>query len=890
MASDRFVNFSEADIKSFSEKQENANTKNKTSYNLKVFKEFLASEELVIVEEQLNSLFLWATMDCNTIVLTGDLNLDRLKPEQREGRLLRNLEEVYELECLITEPTRVTNTSSTLLDVILTNKPQLFKRSGILNPEISDHYLTFALMESKISKHRKKVITFRSMKSLDVEMFNEELTNAPWWVMNIFDTMEDKWNYWKALSLFNSILETHTPMRKMRVRQVDVPYMTMEWKQAIRRKRKYAKKYARNKTNENWELKKKWRNEATKCRRRAIKKFWKEKADHLNSKPYDFYNIFRPFLSDKRQKGSDINIRKVDGKVEKDPRNVSNIMVNYFATMADAIGGVGASMLNENDLSEHSSIGSIKTGIYEQEGPIFHFRKIKSAQIKSALEKLNTRKACGWDSITPKMLKLASTGIADSLTMLFNTSIDSGIWPDAWKKGEWCPVFKNEDPLNEMNYRPVTLLSTVDKVYEQLLSGQVYQHFDNILDSSISAYRKMHSCETTIIRLTEEWKSAMDNKQVVGILSTDMSKAFDSLQPSLLINKLKAYGFSEQALCLMRSYFTNKQNRVKLNSVVSEWKDMRRGCPQGSSFGPLLWNIFQNDLTYQITDANISMYADDHQIYVIAESISQVEQTLRNEGVVISRWYNENYLKGNHKKYGAMILCNRDTEAAAINITIDGENVESKLSLKLLGVTLDSRLNYSSHISDICKKAGSKVGVLNRLKKLVPTHALLQLYKAGVLPNLTYCHMVWHFCRASDTKKLERVQERALRAVFSNKTATYEQLLEWAKLPSLENRRLQDILILMYKVKHNLVPKTIIDIFPISNSKYNLRNKDFSIPRVNTTKYGKHSIRYLGPYLWSKININLRQKTSLEAFKHAIRGMDIKGLLDGSCNCQVCQS
>ena len=120
--------------------------------------------------------------------------------------------------------------------------------------------------------------------------------------------------------------------------------------------------------------------------------------------------------------------------------------------------------------------------------------------------------------------------------------------------------------------------------------------------------------------------------------------------------------------------------------------------------------------------------------------------------------------------------------------------------------------------------------------------------------------------------------------------ATYEQLLEWAKLPSLENRRLQDILILMYKVKHNLVPKTVIDIFPISNSNYNLRNKDLSIPRANTTKYGKHSIRYLEPYLWSKININLCQKTSLEAFKHAIRGMDIKGLLDRSCNCQVCQS
>ena len=223
-----------------------------------------------------------------------------------------------------------------------------------------------------------------------------------------------------------------------------------------------------------------------------------------------------------------------------------------------------------------------------------------------------------------------------------------------------------------------------------------------------------------------------------------------------------------------------------------------------------------------------------------------------------------------------MILCNRDTEDAAINFRIDGENVESKPFLKLLGVTLDSKLNYSSHISDICKKAGSKVGVLNRLKKLVLTYALLQLYKAGVLPNLTYCHTVWHFCRASDTKKLERVQERALRAIFSNKTATYEQLLDWAKLPSLENRRLQDILILMFKVKHNLVPKTMIDIFPISNSKYELRNKDFSIPRVNTTTHGKHSIRYLEPYLWSKMNIIVRQNTSLQAFKDAIRGMNLK--------------
>ena len=126
------------------------------------------------------------------------------------------------------------------------------------------------------------------------------------------------------------------------------------------------------------------------------------------------------------------------------------------------------------------------------------------------------------------------------------------------------------------------------------------------------------------------------------------------------------------------------------------------------------------------------------------------------------------------------------------------------------------------------------------------------------------CHTVWHFCKASDTRKLERVQERALRAVYNSKTATYDELLSKAKLPSLINRRLQDILILMYKVKNLLAPKHICDIFYKQFKNYNLRGSDFPIPRFNTVKYGKHSIRYLGPHLWGKIDKDLRNKASLQ--------------------------
>ena len=175
-----------------------------------------------------------------------------------------------------------------------------------------------------------------------------------------------------------------------------------------------------------------------------------------------------------------------------------------------------------------------------------------------------------------------------------------------------------------------------------------------------------------------------------------------------------------------------------------------------------------------------------------------------------------------------------------------------------------------------------------RLRNLIPTEAKLHLFKAAILPHLTYCHLVWHFCRASDTRRLERVQERGLRAVFKDKQSSYQQLLVKAKLPSLYNRRLQDICILMYKVKHNLCPRTICDMFLTNSHAYNLRHKDFYQPSFNTVTHGKHSIRYLGPRLWSKIPSKDRSAASLKQFKTRIRSLDLSSILDGCSGCYLC--
>ena len=286
---------------------------------------------------------------------------------------------------------------------------------------------------------------------------------------------------------------------------------------------------------------------------------------------------------------------------------------------------------------------------------------------------------------------------------------------------------------------------------------------------------------------------------------------------------------------------------------------MSRGCPQGSALGPLLWNVFENDLSYCLT-ANLSMYADDHQIYHAGADQAAVTLQLKDSAILATTWYDSNLLAGNLKKYQVLNLGFNQNDN---NICVNNVEIETKDNITLLGEVLDSNLNFSEHIISICKKASQIIGILMRLRYLIPRKFKLILFKSAILPFLTYYHLVWHFCKASDTRKRERLQERGLRAVFKHNNSSYEQLLEKADLPTLLNRRLQDLCILMYKVKHKLCPAYISNIFKKPNSTYNLRQADFSIPRYETVTYGKHSIRYLGPRLWTKLPKSIRDNPNV---------------------------
>ena len=256
------------------------------------------------LEGELNQICNWANLQRQSIVLLGYLNLDRLQPTSNEGKLLLDLQETHELDCLISKPTRVQKigerVSETLIDVILSNLPNGFIKSGIFDPGLSDHTLVYAFMKDRVVKFKTKVVNYRSCKNLDEQVLRDHLASAPWHVAEVFNDVDNQSEFFSVL--LKDVVDEHMPWKRMRVRDADVPYMTTEWKAGIKRRRKALRRFHKTKALEDWELHRKLRNEATRLRRKAIKDYWNVKSEDIRNKPHKLYRAFTPFLGSKKKR------------------------------------------------------------------------------------------------------------------------------------------------------------------------------------------------------------------------------------------------------------------------------------------------------------------------------------------------------------------------------------------------------------------------------------------------------------------------------------------------------------------------------------------------------------------------------------------------------------
>ena len=481
------------------------------------------------------------------------------------------------------------------------------------------------------------------------------------------------------------------------------------------------------------------------------------------------------------------------------------------------------------------------------------------------------------------MLKSESEIVSAPLQIIFNDSIEHSSFPDELKLADVSSFFKKEVKTFKGNYRPISVLPTVSKVFERLMGTQTSAYMSQYLPSLLCGFRKGYNAQHALIRAIEKWRTCLDKGGKVGAIFMDLSKAFDCIRHDLLIAKLHAYGFSREASLLVNSYLENQQQRVKINGSFSNHKHDQVGVPQGSVLGPLLFNIYINDLLLSIQETDICNYADDTTIYTCDMRFENVISMLENDSKIIIEWFGNNYMKLSKDKCHFMIFGERKNQDVVINIgncTVDNSQEE-----KLLGVLIDSNLNFEKHVSNICKKAAKKLFALSRMSAYLGTDKLRLLMRAFVTSQFQYCPLVWMFHSRKMNNKINRLHERALRIAYKDYTSSFVSLLEKDRSVTIHQKNVQLLMTEKFKTKNNLNPSFMDEIFLKRSVTYNLRNANtFLLPMVHTVNYGTESVRYKGQRIWHSLPQEIKDSSSVQQFKNKIKYWNNEG-----CDCRLCR-
>ena len=347
---------------------------------------------------------------------------------------------------------------------------------------------------------------------------------------------------------------------------------------------------------------------------------------------------------------------------------------------------------------------------------------------------------------------------------------------------------------------PISILSAIPRLLEKLMYDQLYDVFKSKFSLNISGCLRGHSCCTALLKMVDDWRLALDSKKIIG--SIDLSKAFDSICHNLLLAKLRAYGLNDDAIAFLQSCLIDRQQRVKFHGKFSEWCLVKCSVPQGSLLGPLLFNIFLNDLNFAGKIPSLRLYANDTKTYASDRDIITLEISLNQDVNILVTWFTQNYLIVNSIKTQGMLL---GSHTHVPEFFIGDTKVELANSLKILGVTIDNKSTYCEHISNMLKKVYAKIGVLRRLKRLMPHNVSLSLYKAYLLPHSEYCSPLLIDINKTLNSKLESANKYALKTLLNlGNNLDYDTILSLSDMQSLEHRRFYSSLGLLYKCMNSI--------------------------------------------------------------------------------------
>ena len=730
---------------------------------------------------------------------------------------MKDLIDIYQLQQHIDKPSRITNCSQTLLDIILTKIDDTKTvDSGVIELGISDHSLVYICRKISIPKGNPKLIETRQFRHFNSTEFQSNLREA-FCNFNHYTDPNSAWLRWKEI--FLQIADKHAPLRLRKVKSEYTPWLTNEIK-SMSYHRDYLKKKAVSFNSPVYHnAYKKCRNEVNRRIKDAKINYYKTSLENsTNSK--DSWNIINELLN-KKSKTTSIKELIVDHNKITDDKDIANEFNNFFCKIGPQL----AKNMPRSDLDPLYYV--------TPEENVFEFRNVRSVELVSVLKRMKVSKSSGLDKISSKLLKAAGNSIIESLTYLFNLILNTGIFPDDMKLAKVTPIYKSGSKTDCGNYRPISVISAVAKILEKIIHDQLFDFLkqNSILANQQSGFRPLHSTETTLLHSVNQCLVNMDKGLINGFLFLDLKKAFDTVDHNILISKLEKYGIRGTALHLFRCYLSERKQICKLQNTMSEVVNLTCGVPQGSNLGPLLFLLYINDLPNCLEETQASMFADDTNLSCHGKSSSEVESMINTDLENVHKWLIANKLTLNEEKTECMLVGSRQRLQQSLNnseIVIGNHIIQQVSNKKVLGVIIDEQLKWKEHNDAQCKKISQSIALLRRAKQFVNQDTLLNMFNALVLPHFTYCSNVWSDGSCSHIEKLKKLQKRAARVITGS---TYEirsteifEKLGWERIEIILKKREH---IMTFKALRGDTPRYLSDLFvPSHNDMYQLRSND----------------------------------------------------------------
>ena len=816
------------------------------------------AESFDYISEVLQSL----NLQNKSFFLLGDMNDDLLNSSNKLDKIFK----IQKLQQVIDRPTRITQTSKTLLDVIVTNSPKKIISSEVQPCHFSDHESISTNID--ISKPKRKVEekTFRSLKNYTPDVFCSKLLDSTAELNKILETDNVNKQVEILTRVFQRDLDYCAPITTSVITRPPASWINDEIKSEMKirdQKRKIRDINFDTYTNEQYKIyKNKVKSLISKSKvEHYTNRFKKCKLDRAN-----IWSVIDDIIPNKKCKNNIIC---------EDPLQTAEKLNNFFASVGK---NVFDNIQTELSSANSNHVNRLQISRLVESNCLFRPQPVTVEKVIKTVLSLKTKKSYGHDGISSKFLKDSLPVLAYYLTVIINTSIVTGVFPDEWKHAIVCPSFKQGDIEDPSNYRPISLLPILSKVLEKIVANQLtdYLSENNLLSNTQHGFRKYLSTETALNLVMEKLYSNIDSKKISLITLCDLSKAFDSVSHTILLEKMLNIGIDR---FWFENYLKDRTQAVKVKGHVSSKQDVTYGVPQGSVLGPILFNIFINDLHFTTHEGDLIQFADDAQ-YIHTDNIENIEALVRKVEVNIEKvmdYFMINGLKINASKtkfifIGTHSYINRLPEN--IRIKVKSAEIKPSNNVKNLGVTFDSYLNFNSHIEEISKKAMGIVQFIWRNKEYLNDSSRTIVINALVNSLFTYCSTVWGSSSKTNINDLQKIQNFAAKVAVGNgkkfdHATPFIKKLEWLTVG--QQIKYRDLLYI-FKVLKGCTPKWLLNLSYVSQmSNRESRQSENLHKPLTRTKLADKAFSVRGPSIWNSLPNDIKHLQRFSLFKRAVK-------------------